>query len=1388
MAIPLIETFASYVPRLTIHRLVANPTPITEPLSESFSAAVLYADISGFTALTERLANRGPAGAETLTRELNSYFGQLIEIITAYGGDIVKFAGDALIAIWPVTGDNSDLSGMAQQSAICALAIQSTLTGYKTADDLPLALSIGLGLGNIAMVYVGGVYSRWEFLITGPPLNQANQAEAQAGPDEIVLSPEVWALLQSHATGQPAANGYIRLTAVNTKTASPLTPSIILPPDIEISLRAYIPGAILSRLTVGQSGWLAELRRVTILFVNLPDLTYATPLEQGHTATKALQSALYHYEGSVNKISVDDKGATLVAALGLPPFAHEDDPIRGVRAALEMQAALQALNWRCAIGVTSGRAFCGSVGNETRREYTMIGDVVNLAARLMQAAGKNSSNLDLPILCDETTHQLAQNEITFATLSPISVKGKAGLIPIYRPSPQIGSFQSKIKDSTSKSEMVGRAAERMALADALQQLLRGQSHVVIIEGEAGIGKSRLVEDLLRQARTLNVNALMGFGDAVEKSTPHHAWRPVFSRLFGLDEQTDDTGTLQALAQTQVEAVDPDLLRLFPLLNAVLPLNLPENDLTTQMNGEVRADNTHDLLLHLLRAAAAQSPRLLVIEDAHWLDSASWALLQRVSQEIHPLLIVTATRPMTGHIPKEYDRLRNTTNARCLQLEALPLKDVSTLICQRLGVTDLPKPVMNLIHQKAEGHPFFSEELAYALRDTGLIEITNGICRLTSESSDFNSLDFPNTIEGVITSRIDRLTPQQQLTLKAASVIGRIFAWRILRDVHPIEADKPDLNAHLDALERLDLTPLETPEPELSYIFKHVITQEVAYNLMAFVQRRRLHQAVAEWFEHHHAEDLSPYYPLLAHHWRNALGDQTGDPALIAKTVEYLEKAGEQSLHNFANREATDFFADLLNLDDRLGNRAGFLQRARWERRLGEAYFRLGDWEEGKKHLEAALALLNHPVPTTGASMIGNILLQITKQTIYRLRSTMPLAHTHLSQQEREVMLEASRAYRALWLISYYREEVVQVTHVSLSSANLAEKIGPSPELLQGFASLCGGLGVVPIHPLAQAYIRWTLKMMQEIEDLSAKAYTTLMIGYYKFHIGHWAEARILLEAGSAMCAQIGYRRQWDELTGTLGVLHHRWGKFKEGKKYFADVYVSANRRGDVQPQIWALNGQVENGIWLTNNPGELLPYLEEAKSLLTAKNLSLAESIRTYGMMARVYLRQEEYELAQQNAQKVLVLSTQTQFIIFYAIEGFTALVEVYLTFWENGYHITGETIPKTAWQGLKIARKIGRMFPIHAPRAWYYQGRYDWLSGKHRQARKAWQKSLTLAEQLDMPQEQGLAHYEIGRHLPANDPNRQKHLNCAVEIFTQLEAAYDLARTQEELNRVAIG
>ena len=339
----LTNTLASYLPSVVTRRIASNPTAISEPSSESLSAALLFTDISSFSSLAERFALRGPSGTEELTNLLNDYFGRLISIASDNGGDVIKFAGDAMYALW--SDPDEDLAVSTLRASQCAIAIQQALDGYIEPGGERLSMRIGVGAGNVTTIYVGGMYERWEFLLTGAPLEQMSSAEDQAKPGQIVLSPDAWSLVGEKSVGIPFPTGYVLLQHIYEAPSPKPINRIIPPPEWDSALLAYIPAAIRSRLGAGQTEWLAELRCVTVLVINVKGIDFEAPdaLDRTQSFMYTMQRALYRYEGSVNKLLVDDKGTNLLVAFGLPPLAHEDDAVRGVMTAIEMQDRLNEL-------------------------------------------------------------------------------------------------------------------------------------------------------------------------------------------------------------------------------------------------------------------------------------------------------------------------------------------------------------------------------------------------------------------------------------------------------------------------------------------------------------------------------------------------------------------------------------------------------------------------------------------------------------------------------------------------------------------------------------------------------------------------------------------------------------------------------------------------------------------------------------------------------------------------------------------------------------------------------------------------------------------------------------------------------------------------------------
>ncbi len=895
-----VENIASFLPIRVLNCFAADYTPLAAPISGSFEAAVLFVDISGFTALTERLAQKGAIGVEELTTHLNAYFGQLIELIIAHKGDIVKFAGDAMLAIWPT--ESMSLDSATYFAAQCALAILNDLGKYQAANA-ELRLHIGIGAGELQEFYIGGLNGRWEYLVAGEPITQVGLAETAAGIGEVCLSLTAWESIKDQFVGTLLDSNVVRLEGFNLLTSVAdrrllnlgKSAPIAIYDEMQERLERYVSVGVVERLKVGQTDWLGDLRRVSVMFLNLPGMDYGAEgaLDFISTIINAIQNILQVYEGTLNKFLVDDKGSTLVIGFGLPPFSHEDDSVRCAIAAIMLLENLRNLGVQPKIGITTGTCYSGVIGSKQRREYTIMGAVVNLAARLMQAANNG-------ILCDIRTFEITKERIQFESLTPIKLKGIKDAVQVFCPLREVRKDLPWWMGGKTEKSMVGREKERLLLRHKLEQLKLGVSGVVAICGEAGIGKSCLIENLLLQAQELGLGSLVGAGNAIARSKPYHAWNAVFSHLLDLSFLTDSEAKKSQILDLLED--EPQSLEKAALLNEVLGLDLPDTEVSAALVGQQRAEATRDLLVQLLQDSVNRSPKLLVLEDAHWLDSSSWALVLAVAQQVKPLLLAIGTRPMGDQVPEEYDRLLRIEGVEQLHLEAMPATDTRELLCQRLGVKSLPDSMAELIEKKTEGNPFFSEELAYGLREAGVIEIQNGECRIAARVGNLNELNFPATVQGVIASRIDRLSPSEQLTLKVASAIGRSFGFLLLRDIHPIEDDKPELPSYLMKLQRFDLTPMETPEPDLGYMFKHIITQEVAYSLMLYSQRRQVHETLASWYEKSH-EELSRFYTILAHHWSKA--------RVAEKAIFYLEKAGEQAVRAHALREAVQLFSEAL---------------------------------------------------------------------------------------------------------------------------------------------------------------------------------------------------------------------------------------------------------------------------------------------------------------------------------------------------------------------------------------------------------------------------------------------------------------------------------------------
>lgn len=1388
------DSIIPFLPADRLHALAHNLT-----LPDRTIGTVLFADVSGFTPLTAAFAKElGPQrGAEEMTVQLNRVCGALIAEVHRYRGSVISFSGDA-ITCW--FDENHELGirhydeGFFQNSsfilhhsafraAAAALAMQfaiQQLAPVPTSSDgeVKFAVKVSLAGGAVRRFLVGQPEQQVLEILAGATLDRMATAEHLAQKGEIVAAPEIAAALGEQAVVQtwrtsPTGQSYAVLTDL-LKAVTP-NPWPAIPSLPEAVTRQWLLPPVYQRLQRGEGAYLAELRQAVAVFHKFSSLDYDSDDDAGNklnTYIAWVQKVLARYEGHLLQLSIDDKGSYLYGVFGALQ-AHEDDPARAAAAALELHKPPPHLHFitQGQTGISRGQVYTGGYGGSTRQTYGVLGNQVNIAARLMGQAAPGQ------ILVTSFIMQATIREYDYEALGTRPLKGVTSPMLIFT----LAGRRHKAEPDTLKGRtlapMVGREEQRTLLQKQLETLQQqGDSSCIIIEGEAGIGKSRLVIDMLEQAQVMGLTSLLGTGDAIENAAAYHAWRPLFRQFFNLELPGEEvtTAPIETWRTTildQLLDLPAHLQPLIPLLNVVLPLDLPENELTAQLTGEVRANNTLELLVGLLQARAKVQPLVIVIDDAQWLDSASWGLIRQVNREVQPLLLVLVTRPLDAPLPAEYTSLLEHPTTHHLRLETLAATDIEALICQRLGVMQLPGRVSRLIHEKAAGHPFFSEELAYALRDAGLIHIEKGECLVTPEAGALRAMDFPDTIQGVITSRIDRLSPQHQLTLKVASVIGRMFWLNALSYIYPLEKEKPVLSHYLGDLEKAAITTSVVGEPDLSYVFKHAITQEVAYGLLLYAQRQSLHRGVAEWYEQAYNQDLSGSYPLLAYHWRNA--------GNFAKTVEYLEKAAEAALRNNANQEVIRFLNEAIALQGQLTETVTSLRLARWYRQLGQAHMGLGLMQDGRQHYEQALQWLGFSVPVTPLQIGGRLLRQMLRQVGHRLRPQLYLREQQDTltgdNSQQAILTEAARAYQELILIYYLQNHLPPFLHAILASLNLAERANAPRELAEGYATMCVVAGAIPQLNLAPIYEPRALQAAERLNNAALWGFVLLRIGTYKASVGLWEGAHEATEQAIAYYERINDPRGVGDAVNVLGILLELEGRFVEAHQAFYDLYELGQKHENIQHEGWGLGG-VASARLLLGQTEEAIGKADAALALIEVGSVQQVNDTATKGLALARLGRLAEGVAAADAALTMMQGVTPTAFVVI----AYLQLAMTYLMAWEDSQLASqpsvlspqSSVLKKQAWQTIKVLHR----FNIGKPAAWLCQGWYEQLRGRTTQAMKLWHKGLDAAAKLQTPYEQALLHYHMGRHLPTRHPTRADHLAQAHTLFTRLGTTYELA------------
>ncbi len=1260
-----LQTLNVYVPPPVTRLAVQNPQQQLGGTWRYFHAATLFADISGFTPLAEALASAGVRGAEELTAILNRVFEALITTAESHGGHVVKFGGDALSLTWPCP-----LEGLAEavwRAVQAAFAMQAAMASFATVStsqgQFELRMKMGLSAGQLLEVHAGGVYDRWEYVLAGAPMADMSQAENLAEAGEIVVDEAAWQLIggrildtvgpatiatgrqrltlaESYVFGEEAAAGFYRITHLWSK----LTPTPLMPPTwprseliatrVAATLRSYIPGAISSILESVHGDILAELKPMTVCFVGFSGLDYEHDPEAGPRLNSFLRDAqevIYHYEGSVNKLAVGDKGSVLLVLFGAPPFFHEDDEVRGVACALALRKVALRHQLDLRVGLAAGPLFAGPLGAPQRREYTVIGDTVNLAARLMQKAGVGQ------VWVDQSVQSQSGRFFEYDDLGSMQIKGKLEPRHLYR------VLQEKEQDQEeelmgyllSNQELTGRDKE-VQLIDALAgKVWTGQGQVLLLSGEAGVGKSRLAIEILRRWRERGGTAHRGDCVSYGQQTPYLPWRGVLSAVAGLSTRLSVrerlarlTGLLQRLPPhplaTRAEiatssgsedggqpstASEAYWLERLPLLADILGLETEETTLTLRLSEDLRRDNVFTTIRTIALYEARERPTLILLEDIHWSDELSLELAESLAVEIgdQPLFLVLVHRPLSGSVPLPYQRLQALPYNTQMQVNELDARSSLKLVQNKLEVKTLPASLADLICSKGQGNPLFIEELVNSLLSVGALKVEAGQCQLIG---DLDRLELPDTVQKVVLARIDRLPEAEKVTLKVAAAIGRTFQRDLLEAVHPWITTKTTLNDQLARLQAEDFTRQEIKENDLDFLFKHAITQEVAYETLLYSQRRHLHATIGAVLENRYADNTGEIVDLLAYHYVRS--DEH------YKALHYLQRAGQKALAGYANEAAISYFSDALTVAEdiedvkvqydlsagreeaynRLGNRVAQAQDLSRMKELAQAqanlpqqletsnrylrlYTNLGQYHQAIKIAEETLALARREnQPAWEARTLTKLGITCWRQGDYtqaRQAMRQALQLVFIEETIADDRLKAT-CLNYLGLIHTQIAEYEQAHESYQQALQIYRTIGDRG----GEAGCANNLGLLEAslgrYEQARQYYLQALSICHTIGDRLREGISLNTLGQVHTILGHYPLAKEQLERSLSIRCTIGDRRGEAFCLHDLGYLHLASGQPDEAVPLFHAACTLRRELGEIGNYVASLAAKGEASL------------------------------------------------------------------------------------------------------------------------------------------------------------------------------------------------------------------
>ena len=976
-----------------------------------------------------------------------------------------------------------------------------------------------------------------------------------------------------------------------------------------------------------------------------------------------------------------------------------------------------------------------------------------------------------------------------------------------------------------RPDLCGREAALASLDQSIARLRRGAGGCVLVGGESGVGKTSLVARAARNATLAQLPVITGeclpiaiAGEAA--SVRGAALEPALPESVAGPTALDVTGAplhpfhplLQAIAdrcrEGGPEAVAALLGSRGKVLAAYAPalLDLPGvRDQPDPPDLPVEAAHQrvlHDLAETLSAYAAHAGALLLVLDDLQWADELSLSFLRSLPAEYfeaHQVLILGAYR--SDEVGAHLRQLLLRPATGIIELGRLDERTVGVIVGDMLALARPPRPFVRFLAEQSEGNPFFVAEYLRAAVEEGLLRREEGTWRFVDRAdrgcgaeggaliqlaerasgadlgergsdpslqaeaaSSFEALPLPRSLREIVGRRLMGLGEAARGLLEVAAVLGREVDAALLAEV---DGGAPE--AALEALKELAARQVLLPVEGGRHRFAHDKLREITYGQIPTTRCRAIHAAAAAALERQLTTSplLALHYSELAHHWTAA--------EVWPKSIHYLEKAGEQALRDFSNREAIRFFRQAIALGARAAEPPAPLQLARWERSLVEAHQGLGEDALGRVHAERALRHCRRPVPTSATGRLLGCVVQIV---IRLLQSYLPPREV-TSPVKRALLLEAAYVSQRMLEPAFRDNDPLLGVYCGVRSLNLAERAPRSPPLARGYAFMSMLVGLTPLQRVARSWSARALRIADGIGSGSLTAYCLSRVGCYSISVARWEEAEAQLRRAADLARALGDRRQLDESLTLLGISFHASGRFEESVRIAEDELASGAARGDLQTQGWA-RSRMAQSLARVGRAAEALAVLEASRGWIE-HSAGDTEALWAEAAAALAHLGAGDPEGAWRAADRALARMKKRPPVQFYLGAPCAEVAEVYLALREQAGGGPGApALTDAARSAVAILTRFARIVQFIRPAALRARGTQAWLDREPALAARTWRKALAEAARLGMPHEEGRTHLEIG--LREGPVEARAHLTRAVELLGPGSDAADVLRAREAL------